>query len=102
MTRADIALELQRVSPDELTVAADLPQLAQKAAGKSLAPRPAAEDYDAAAQKTRCPAASSIVGLAPQPGAVEQDRLGRQEFQSGAGADRQGLARSRSVAPVER
>jgi hypothetical protein len=66
------------------------PDLTQEAAGEALSPRTAAKDHDVAAQK--CRARREIDRrFAPQAGTVEQDRLGRQEFESGAGPDRQGL-----------
>ena len=47
----DIVLKMQRVSPDEVTVAAQFPDLAQEAAGEALAARAASKDDDITAQE---------------------------------------------------
>ncbi len=83
----DIVLKMQCIAPDEGALAVQFPDLAQDAAGEALSPRAAAEDDDIAAQERR--ARGEIDDrFAPQAGAVEQDRLRRQEFQPGAGPDR--------------
>jgi len=86
----DIVFEVQRVSPDEFAIAVHFPNLAQEAARKALSPRAAAKHNNIAAQE-RGARREIDDRFAPQAGAVEQDRLGRQEFESGAGPDRQGL-----------
>jgi hypothetical protein len=59
---------------------ADLPDLAQEAAREPYAARPAAENDDVAAAK--CGLARQIDdGFAVEPGTVEEDGLGRQEFE---------------------
>ena len=94
MTRATSVLEVDGVSPDEVAFAPHCPDLVQEAVSKSLAPRAAAKNYEVAAEK---PGAGTEfhARFAAQPGAVEEDRLGRQEFENGAAAGRQGLADGR-------
>ena len=86
----DIVFEVQRVAPHQFAIVAHFPTLVQKAAGEAFSPRAAAEDHDIAAQE--CSAGRDIYDrFAPQPGAVEQDRLGWQKLERGASSDRQGL-----------
>jgi len=47
----DIVFQVQRVSPDKLAIAAQLPDLVQEAPGEALSSRTAAKDDDVAAQK---------------------------------------------------
>src|SRR5947209_10121562 len=93
----DIVLKMQRVSPDEVTVATQFPDFAQEAAGETLPARAAAKDHHVAAQE-RGARREIDDRFAVQAGAVEQDRLGRQEFESGAGPDRQRLIYGRRPA----
>src|SRR3954452_19657174 len=71
----DILLEMQRVSPNEVAIAAQFPDLPQTAAGKALSPRAATKDHDVAAQE-RGARREIDDRFAVQAGAVEQDRLG--------------------------
>ncbi len=86
----EIFLQMKCISPDELAIATQLPDLAKKAALKALAPRPATQDDNIAAEKTRSRPELNY-RLTPQAGAIEQDRLGRQKFEDSARADRQRL-----------
>jgi hypothetical protein len=94
---SDIILKVQRVSPDKLSIAAQFPDLAQEAAGEAFAASMAPKDHDIAAQK-RGARHEINDRLALKARAVEQDRLGRQEFESGAGSNRQGLFDGRGPA----
>ena len=47
----NVIFEVQRVSPDELTLAAHFPDFAEKSAGEALAPRAAAKDHNVSAEK---------------------------------------------------
>ena len=47
----NVVFEVQRVSPNELTLAAHFPDLAEKSAGEALASRAAAKDYNVSAKK---------------------------------------------------
>ena len=47
----NVVFQVQRVSPDELTLAAHFPDLAEKSAGEVLAPRAAAKDDNVSAEK---------------------------------------------------
>src|SRR5262249_12462356 len=78
----------------ESTVAPHLPNLSQQSGGKALAARAAAEHDDVATEK---PSASGEIHrrFAAQARAVEKDRPERQKFESGVGADRQGLPDNR-------
>ena len=73
----------------------------QKPAGEALAAGAAAEDDDVAAEE---PGAGRELDprLAAQTRAVEQDRLGRQEFERSRRRRPQALAAITVVAPVER
>jgi hypothetical protein len=76
----DVTIELQRIRPDPLPGSADFPGIAQEAAAELLAPRHAPEHDHLAGQQ---PAAGfdMKLGRAPQPAAIEQDGLVRQEFE---------------------
>src|SRR2546423_8064247 len=83
---SDIAVEMQRVAPDKRTVMPDLPALIDETMGQPLAAGLPSENEDAATENAR--ARSELdTGLAPQPRAIEQDRLGRQIFEPGALSD---------------
>src|SRR5205823_14543240 len=94
---SDIAVDMQRVAPDKRTVMPDLPALIDETMGQPLAAGLPPENENAAAEKAR--ARSELdTGLAPQPRAIEQDRLGRQIFEPGALCDAQLLRDHRRCA----
>src|SRR5579872_6061386 len=71
---------MKRVSPNERTVAINLPPVMQQALGKSFSHRDAAKDNNAAAEKSTI-APKIDPGDPSQLRAIEQDRLRRQEFE---------------------
>jgi len=79
--------EMKCVSPNELAAAPHFPDLAQKSVGETLASRAAAKDYDIPAKK-HATLPKLHHRFAQQAGTVEQDCLGRQEFEGSAGFDR--------------
>jgi len=88
--RPDIAVEVQRVAPDESALLAYLPDLAQKSLGEALAAGATAKHQDIAAEKSRT-SRQLDRRFALQACALEQDRLRRQEFEEGTGSRRQRL-----------
>ena len=75
-----VIFHMQRVTPQQRAVAIDLPALMQQPSAKPLAHRDAPKDEHPSAEKAAI--ASQIdAGRPPQPGAVEQDRFRRQEFE---------------------
>src|SRR5947208_3521549 len=81
-------MEMQCVAPHEFAVTPHLPNFAQRSLRKALAASAATEDDDIAAEKTGI-CRELDCRLAPQPSAVEQDCLGRKEFEGRTGTDRQ-------------
>src|SRR5438445_13549438 len=98
----NIAFEVQCVSPNELALALNLPDITEKSVGEALATSAAAKDHNVAAKKSGTRAELDH-GLASQPAAIQQDGLRGQKFESRAGGDHQRLMnrRRRADRPVD-
>src|SRR5438128_2091809 len=83
----NVVFEVGSVAPDEPALAPHLPDFPKKSVGEALAACTAAKDHNVTAEKSGTWTELDD-GLAPQAGAVEQDGLGRQEFESCTSGDR--------------
>ena len=88
--RGNIAVEVHRVTPGKGVAMPDFPTLMHEPMRQTFAACLSPKDKNAPAEK---PGGGSKVDpcLSPHPGAVEQDRFGRQKFEPSACADRQML-----------